>query len=95
MAEMQISQDDIHGLAQTLDGLSLPTGQKALLSAIVAVVADAIGEQDPLVAVDVDPVPSFRDQFGAAFTPEQVNELDPGARGPVSVKVSRVISIGR
>jgi hypothetical protein len=96
MAEMQVSHDDIHGLAQTLRQLKLPARQKAFLSAIVALVADAIGDQDPLVAVHIDTAPSFQDQFGASFTPDEVNHLDARDRGAVNVKVSRAISsIGR
>jgi hypothetical protein len=92
MAEIDVSQANIAGLAQALDNLDLPEAQKALLSAIVAIAADAINNQDPQVAVDVDPVPSFHDQFATAFTPDPVNAA---AGGGASMRVIRVLSIGK
>jgi len=92
MAEMHISSEDINGLAQTLEELDLPEGQKALLSAIVALAADAIGAQDPEVIVDVGGIPSIADQFAVAFTPDQAVGVETGTEhgGVVRVGVGRV-----
>jgi hypothetical protein len=96
MAEQHISQDDINGLAQTLDELNLPDGQKALLSGIVAAAADAIAATQPEVSVEVvDPLPSFHDQFATAFTPGHVENLDAGAGGASGLKVTHAVKIGR
>jgi hypothetical protein len=99
MAEVQISRDDIDGLAHALDELNLPAGQRALLSAIVAVAANAIGDQEEkLLVVDLDPVPSFHDQFATAFTPDQASAAGAEAAGAVRMDVSRavrMIKIGR
>jgi hypothetical protein len=67
--EAQVSQGDIESLAQKLDGLVLSPGQRALLSAIVAVAARAGLEQL------TQPVSPFSEQFAAAFTPGQAELL--------------------
>lgn len=69
MIEVHIRQDDIDTLAQKLDDLDLSPGQRALLSAIVAVAARAgLGQL-------TEPVPPFSEQFATAFTPGQAELL--------------------
>ena len=74
MNETPISWADIEGLAATLDGLYLPPGQRALLSAIVTMAARAIPE-DPSAATG-----SFAEQFAEAFTPGRATFLVERAR---------------
>ncbi|MEV6301968.1 hypothetical protein AB0M02_21320 [Actinoplanes sp. NPDC051861] len=95
MAELRISDDDILGLAQALDGLQLPDTQRALLSAIVALGAAAIDEASPSLVVDVDPVPSFSEQFAGAFTPGQIPAADAPPSGVRADRVTRLMRIGR
>lgn len=67
MAEVIITEDDIAGLAAALDELELTKGQRALLSALLAMA--------PKVAsVEIaEPVPLFQEQFAAAFSPGKVD----------------------
>jgi hypothetical protein len=51
MAEVEISQEDIVGLGDALDGLQLNDGQRALLSAIVAMAADTMASRAEPVAI--------------------------------------------
>jgi hypothetical protein len=71
VTDVSISQADIDGLAQSLNTLAptLPDGQRALLSAILAVAA-----QIPPAEVTASGG-SFGDQFAAAFTPEKATFL--------------------
>jgi hypothetical protein len=72
--EIHLRYDDVEVLAENLDRLDLPTGQKALLSAIVAVAAEAVAGPDQPVQVKVSP--PFSDQLATAFTPGRVDALD-------------------
>jgi hypothetical protein len=63
MTATPIAQSDIDGLADALDRLRLPPGQQALLAAIISTAADTLDQPD------LNPVPSFREQFDTAFTP--------------------------
>jgi hypothetical protein len=70
VAEIQISQDEIDRLAESLDELDLPAEQKTLLFAIVALATEAIVAKGHPVLVEVDqPIPSFKAQFAVAFVP--------------------------
>ena len=71
MTNIEISHDDITGLAAKLDALHLSEGQKALLSAIVTMAAHTMtSEAEPgAVVTGTDPTKSFQDQFAASFTP--------------------------
>ena len=107
MAELRITQTDIDNLAGKLDGLDLPTTEKALLTALVTVAAETLGltgrtrpavagfpERRTELAVEAtDPIPAFREQFGNAF--------DPGARdrarsaaGITEPKIGHAVPLG-
>jgi hypothetical protein len=72
MTEIQITQADIDGLAQKLDGLTPPltSHEKALLSAMVTTVARKAG-----VHMEPPPPPTFHEQFATAFTPGRATDL--------------------
>ena len=109
MAELRITQTDIDNLAGKLDGLDLPTAEKALLTALVTVAAETLGltgrtrpavagfpERRTELAVEAtDPLPAFREQFDNAF--------DPGARdrdrarpaaGITELKIGHAVPLG-
>lgn len=88
VTETPISQDDIDGLAAALDGLALPSGQRALLSSIISIAAGAVTGAAP------DPVPPFREQFNTAFTPEGGTSLLVG-RLPSDIGRVTPTNIGR
>jgi hypothetical protein len=90
--ERPINQADIDGLAQTLDGLDLPPGQKALLSAIVGAAAEPIVQMNSVVVPVVNPVPSFREQFAAAFEPGTVSSVTEPESGIFQFKIGRTSS---
>ena len=71
MAGIQVSRHDINSFNQMLAGLSAPPAPKALLSAIVTAISDAIGEREQPVTVTVEPAPPFEAQFDTAFTPDE------------------------
>ncbi|MFC6022086.1 hypothetical protein ACFP2T_38730 [Plantactinospora solaniradicis] len=90
MAEIPISQEEIHSLGQQLDEITGDSA-RALLSGIIALAAQAIqgGETDypaapivvhgsdlePPVVVEVQhPLPSFQEQIAQAFTPGVIDE---------------------
>jgi hypothetical protein len=86
MAGMQVSRQDIDSVAQILAGLSAPPAPKALLSAIVTAIGDAIGDEQR-VTVTVEPAPTFGDQFDTAFTADEA----AGATGAgVNVTIMKV-----
>ncbi|MEU4420227.1 hypothetical protein AB0F81_06345 [Actinoplanes sp. NPDC024001] len=95
MAEVQISDDDVRGLAEALDRLELPDAQRALLTAIVALGTAAIDQANESLVVDVDPVPSFHAQFAGAFTPERFESAEAVASGVKVDRVTRLMRIGR
>ncbi|GIH06071.1 hypothetical protein Rhe02_41380 [Rhizocola hellebori] len=96
MSSIEISQADITGLADALDGLRLNGGQKALLSAIVTVAANAMANKaEPGAVVEgTDPTMSFHDQFATAFTPGTVEGAGTPANG-LSVMMGTIFKIGR
>lgn len=71
MTDISISQADIDGLAQRLNELTsnLPEGQRALLSAILAVAA-LIPPAEVTASGE-----ALSGQFAAAFTPEKATFL--------------------
>lgn len=72
--QAQLNPGDVAPLADALDRLNLTGGQKALLSAIVAVAA-----HPPITAedrIEVDARKKFHDQFAAAFTEGEIGQLD-------------------
>jgi len=64
-----VTQADLDSLARRLDDLNLLGTQKTLLSAIVSTAARAATE--PKAAS----IPSFREQFATAFTPDTATRL--------------------
>ncbi len=96
MAEIEISQEDIVGLGDALDGLNLPEGQKALLSAIVGLAADVMANRsEPIAIVDgAQTTVSFHDQFASSFTPGAMAGAE-AVSGPTKVVIGRAFKIGR
>jgi hypothetical protein len=64
-----VTQADLNGLAENLDSLDLPGSQKIVLSAIITAAAKSAAAE-PKSAI-----PSFHDQFAAAFTPAKATRL--------------------
>ena len=97
MAEIEISQEDIIGLGDALDALALPEGQKALLSAIIALAADTMASRSaPVAIVDgADTTTSFHDQFAFSFTPGALSGLESAPGGPTKVVIGQAFKIGR
>jgi hypothetical protein len=101
MPDVQISPDDINNLARKLQNLSLDEHERAVLMAVIALAAEAIGNSGPLRSVQrPDPptrvavqtsgqLPSIADLFVHAFTPGLVGTgtEDPG--DVVLVKIGR------
>ena len=97
MAELEISQEDIVGLGDALDGLQLPEGQKALLLAIVALATETMASRsEPIAIVDgADTTASFHDQFALSFTPGALAGLNASAGGLTKVVFGHAFKIGR
>jgi hypothetical protein len=97
MAEIEISEADIVAVGDALDGLPLPEGQKALLSAIVALAAETMATRSkPIAIVDgADTTTTFHDQFALSFTPGALEGLEASAGGPTKVVIGRAFKIGR
>ncbi|MFI5709648.1 hypothetical protein [Kribbella sp. NPDC051620] len=93
MAEITVSADDVAGLVTTLDQLNLPEPQRVLLSGLLALALEVIGNGEPTATVEVaEPLPSFADQFATAFTPGTMARLDTGGTGAVSFTKSSKIT---
>jgi hypothetical protein len=93
MGEVVISSEDVAGLAVKLDELNLPDPQRILLSALVALAAEAVSKGEKTATVEVvEPVPTFADQFATAFTPGAVESLDAGGTAAVSFTQSSKIT---
>jgi hypothetical protein len=67
MAEVTITKEDIAGLVAALDRLDLPERQKALLIALIA-----MAPKVSTVEIE-DSLPSFREQFAAAYSAGKVD----------------------
>lgn len=89
MATMQVSRADIESFTEILGGLTAPAAPKALLSAIVTAISEAIGDEDQPVTVTVERDPSIREQFETAFAPEELTAAG-GAGSGVTVKVMKI-----
>ena len=93
MIEVEISSEDVAGLAATLDELDLPQPQRILLSGLLALAAEAVNRGEKTATVEVvEPVPTFADQFASAFTPGLMQSLDTGGTGAVSFTQSSKIT---
>jgi hypothetical protein len=97
MSAIEISQEDIVGLGDALDGLHLPEGQKALLAAIVAVAAETMASRSEAVAIvdGAESTASFHDQFAFSFAPGALAGLEASTGGPTKVVIGRALKIGR
>jgi hypothetical protein len=79
MEQVQIGQDDIDSLAERLDQAGLSEKEKLLLSAIITMASKVVEVEIPITEV-----PSFKDQFDAAFTPSHAEFLLSYAKNHVS-----------
>jgi hypothetical protein len=89
MTEIQISRADIDDLAQKVETIALSQPPKALLSAIVAAIRDVADDQQPVVTVTVNIAAALQAGFGAAFTPDEVQETAAATQG-VDVTVTKI-----
>src|SRR3712207_4305876 len=107
MAELRITQTDIDNLAGKLDGLDLPPGEKALLTALVTVAAETLGltgrtrpavagfpqRRTELAVEATDPIPAFREQFSTAFHPGPLERAQAPA-GISELKIGHAVPLG-
>ena len=101
MPEMHITLEEVHGLADKLDGFELTENERALLSGIFTLASDMIarapevsakplvtryeGDRETVRVETETPLPSLGDQFRDAFSPEFLGN------GGVQLRARRVI----
>jgi hypothetical protein len=85
MTGIQVSRADIESVTQIVAGLDVPPASKALLSAIVTAINEAIGSDGEPVTVSVERAPSIREQFDTAFAADEA-----GTAEGVTVTISKV-----